>query len=439
MGCAAFNRAMGSIETLGNPVVAVVSTSMLLVNVNAGDLPPVSTGTAEASLFSSPKTDTEEEFVTRGSSGGRADDIFVAYERLLHASAYYIATSTYSMPAPRGDTSASSSAPSKVEARSGSPEGDYYFRGGGGCSGLLVTASPSPRLPARGGDGKPTDATATGSADTKSRRNSTQSMPQSSSVPITQTAHIRLSDIAPLPLLVFDTKTFSVLGGLEEGFFFQGGVADWISRARPWRRRGDTLGVESSTHSCCRSRKQNIFVQSKCAHGEPPTLHRSDGGVRRVHEQEWARRFVRAWTATREEREQFRDDVGLVGELDTRTRLDDADGGDSNAEPRMSSTQKTSIIGEGQNVKGTEGMVDTEVLNQQYPGRQSNRRSVPWGLLEGKAAMDQWNRLPAVRLQALVQADADLFFLPLLLLKPSAGETSGYACSGVFVVRHGTC
>ncbi|CAM9968750.1 unnamed protein product, partial [Pylaiella littoralis] len=36
--------------------------------------------------------------------------------------------------------------------------------------------------------------------------------------------------------------------------------------------------------------------------------------------------------------------------------------------------------------------------------------------------IDQWNRLPAAKLEALVQADADYFFLPLLLLQQSPGE-----------------
>lgn len=395
---------MENIETLGNPVVAVLSTSTLLVNVNTADI-PVSTGTSEASFSASSETGAEE--FARGSDG-RADDVFVAYER-LHAS-----TPISSVPASRGDA-CTSCAPRRAQPAPGAHEADYSL-GGGGCSGLLVTAS-SPHLEARDSDGKQTDATGVGSAGNESR-GKTQSRPQSSSVP-TQTA-LSLSDIAPLPLLVFDSETFSALGELNEGFFFQGGVAEWISRARPWGRRGDMSEIESSC-SWSWHRRLNLSVRPIGANGEPLTLHGRDGDVCHMHKREWARQLVRARTATREEREQLRVDVGLVGELDTKTYFDDAGGRDSNAEPRISGTHNANSSG-GQNGKRKKGVVHTEVLNER-PGRQSNRRSASWELPEGGAAMDQWSRLPAAKLQALVQADADLFFLPLLLLQLSTGET----------------
>lgn len=401
---AAFNRAMENIETLGNPVVAVLSTSTLLVNVNTADT-PVSTGTSEASFSTSSETGAEE--FARG-SGGRADDIFVAYER-LHAS-----TPISSVLASRGDA-CTSCAPRRAQSTPGAHDADYS-RGGGGCSGLLVSAS-SPHLEARGSDGKQTDATGVGSAGSESRGN-TQSKSQSSSVP-TQTA-LSLSDAAPLPLLVFDSETFSALGELNEGFFFQGGVAEWISRARPWGGRGDMSEIESSC-SWSRHRRLNLSGRPIGANDEPSTLHSNDGGVCHMHKRECVRQFIRARTATREEREQLRVDVGLAGELDTKTYFDDTRGRDSNAEPRISGTHNASTI-DSQNGKKKKGVVHTEVLNEP-PGRQSNRRSVSWELPDGEAAMDQWSRLPAAKLQALVQADADLFFLPLLLLQLSTGET----------------
>lgn len=142
----------------------------------------------------------------------------------------------------------------------------------------------------------------------------------------------RLRDIAPMPLLVFDTDTFSALGTLDERFMFGGTVAEWVTRASvrftitlstndtysnssgdshiPECARCPLAPIDNNDHNTDRRRRRKrrktiqdtgyewydiedltpLGISQKTAQGE------EEGPVVCVHRSEWGRRFLRPWT-----------------------------------------------------------------------------------------------------------------------------------------------
>lgn len=222
----------------------------------------------------------------------------------------------------------------------------------------------------------------------------------------------RLSHMAPLPLLVFDTETFLALGELDERFAFQGGIAEWLSRAK----------LESSNQLFCDRNPDGdpccCDASSRAGHGPQSRDHtnvefagstallHSDRIVRHLHEREWSQRFVGAWPNEGAFSEEASRPRGSSVEKDApRTYVDEMDElRDSRAE------------------EGLQGQAS-------YHPRSRVHEASPWNDDEDPkesevVAMDHRSQLPTEELEALVQADADLFFLPLVLREPTSGEAA---------------
>lgn len=368
-----------------NAVVAVLSMSTLLL--------PASVADSSTRDSSRENTENTAEDVNSNDVPEAESDIFVGYERMKDAypsltpSTALKSTKTYfGLPVGASGTSGPAKDGGNVvfaeEARN-SQHGHVHQRGNAGAvDALLVTALPfrlatdrqqDNAVPTssieRNGDIEVRSAVGEGEHDQKQHREA-EGMGRArlkthalTPPPAERQVPFRLSMAAPLPLLVFDTETFSALGELDERFSFQGGVAEWISRARlgnmgqgtedsvigdlccdqlSLRRQGPPRKMSEATHSCA-TPKGTCF----------------DGAVQHVHEHVWGRRFVRSWP-----------------EDDTNTA--------ENAPPKGSRNERAS---------------------------------------EHEVIIDKWNRLAPGSLEALVQADADLFFLPYLLSWPSPGDT----------------
>lgn len=397
----------------GNSIVAVFSTSVFLLPA----------GTADKSV---PETSTlnEEDVTDHASDDDSSEkaprDIFIAYERMKTNSS--LALNNMDASSGSHTKAARQFGPGK-DAEDGStggrrapydPYGVRQRKPICNQTGLLVTASPSRLATSRhqrdhGDDsatsspGKVIDET----EETGRRRFSTGS-PRSPGAPREPPA-IRLSDVAPLPLLVFDTETFLALGELDERFAFQGGIAAWISRAK--LGSGDPgSGTHMNTDGYClhaSSSHCDGAPGSTCATLDRGTSTRSSclaNTVQHVHEQEWGRQFVGSYS----------DDVV--------TADDTVQSKGYMAEQRVQNTLSSSAITRGnfgQPDQAEEQVVPREGGEQDGPSQPGDSESAR---KPEEAILDQRTRLTPAKLEALVQADADLFFLPLILSWRPSGE-----------------
>lgn len=263
---------------------------------------------------------------------------------------------------------------------------------------MLVTATPSHKhwaggrpmssSPPDGGSGVPSgeggrehDRDRRGKAEEAEKARSRTNPPSSSTR--LQASKKSLINAAPLPLLVFDTATLLVLGEFDEQFAFQGGVAEWISRAK-FKSRGKDVDFKSDVHdiAACPTTSGGLC---------------SDQAVQHVDEREWGARFV-----------------GTCPE--DRFQL-----GGSTAEQRAPDVTSPS---EDRNISGVpEGGFTEQVFLRQGTDEDEfvRREAFPNSATSEEVTLDQWNRLPLAKLEVLLQADADLFFLRLLLLPPPSG------------------
>lgn len=227
---------------------------------------------------------------------------------------------------------------------------------------------------------------------------------------------LRLSEMAPLPLVVFDVDTFSVLGELDEGFLFQGGIADWVRRAQRWE--GGAKDGASRMHKCSlsmsRPRRCPQFQEDRYTECNIST----DGIVLHVHEPEWGNRYVHPWPIWR-----GNDKRGV-----SRGKGEAGDGA-RNAYAILSETMQGAPSAGYENPTSPK---DWERLNGNSGDPEGARgwrgdssrvgQDTFTRIAEDDMNIDQWSRLPPAELEKLVQADADLFFLPWLLASPSKGE-----------------
>lgn len=205
--------------------------------------------------------------------------------------------------------------------------------------------------------------------------------------PPRQPPAMRLSNAAPLPLLVFDTETFFAMGELDERFAFQGGIAEWISRAKfDGYRRPETMCAATG-------------------HGTSTGSPGLDSTVQHFHESEWGRRFVRSWP----------DDRGSTD--------DDFQSTASRAEQRMPGARcpRLDRHGHGDGPQ-PDGIWERECLRESGDSASSKSRDFGDQGTSTEITIDQWNQVRPEKLEALVQLDADLFFLPQLLSRQSPGE-----------------
>lgn len=209
----------------------------------------------------------------------------------------------------------------------------------------------------------------------------------------------RLSNAAPFPLLVFDTQTFLALGELDERFAFQGGIADWISRAK-LKRSNHGVGIDPDVAGrCCDAspyrHRTTPRKRRAAADRRTVTLSRcSDGSVPHVHDSSWSKNFVRPWP-----------DSDFRLRCPTSEEDDRPDGGVRNSEIR-----------------------EQAFRSQADDDRFGERQGVSNARTSEDIILDQWTRLSLAKLEGMVQADADLFFLPLLmLLSPRSGKA--WRCS----------
>ncbi len=371
---AAINRAVEVVPAYS--VVAVLSTSArLLPGSNADAL----AGAGSAALGGSNDAGSEDA----------EGDIFVAYERMRGKGVAFSSDSAAEEPAITGGF-----------RDGGRGRGDQHGRSChdnsiGREEGLLVTAMNLDGVPRSSREtGVGTSAEADGdrygvdrSADTTlpgPARSGAEHPPPPEAA--RQRSATSLSDMAPLPLLVFDTETLLALGELDERFAFQGGIAEWISRAESVS--GERAGGTTNTGLRCRQMRA-----SPRRRRDSPSKHFPDPGapggggppcsggrtVRHVHSREWGKRLVRSWPE---------DGAG-------RSRGSAAERG----------TPDTPCRGAG--CPGTGGL----------PGGtlEERRRGFGDSREDETIAIDPWSRVSPAELESLVQADADLFFLPLLL------------------------
>lgn len=446
---AAINRAVKTIP--GNSVIAVLSTSVLLLD----------TDTTDTSASSVPKPGLDH----LAGDEETASDIFVAYERLRSSAATSTSPvgcdSSHSSEA--GPTSSVDS-DAKVESASretgsydeyGNIRCDINSGSGNPSSGVLVTASSSCLAATRAREnittfeeheknvaavqplatGDMQDDGQRGLKDTDSMNPRTKqndwvqagAAPSSPPPPqpLPQQASI-LSSAAPLPLLVFDIETFLALGFLDEGFAFQGGVAEWISRSNSssdWHGNvgGTTFSCSPASH---RWRGSIRGSRATTDGGSSSGVSSATGGVRHVHEREWGRRFLSPWPPIHER------DTGQPENDVIRAEKSNLHGKNDDATDRRYSTAKPSTPDMRHSSVGRVDGVPRNRVDEQASLRRDgiegfDRSRSSSKVTDREVKLDEWSRLSVESLEKLVQADADLFFLPLLLLLGSPpGEES---------------
>lgn len=429
---AAVNLAMKTIP--GNSIVAILSMSALL-------LP---TRTLDSSGSASMDTENGHNDVNSATrSEGVSIDIFVAYERLKNSplvvpSPMALNKTMASYASPR-EATGSFSPSEKGGYRDASWEGVPYDecehlrdRSGVGdeIEGLLVTALP-PRVtsdqPGDRGNGLPrrprekddpravppvgevnhaqggfTETEAAWLGHSRGMQPPPPQSPRSPSPPPPrprQPVGKSLSDMAPIPLLVFDTETFLALGELDERFAFQGGIAEWINRA--------TFG--SGNHSCSCGHSSWRRTESPKEMFATANRKASTGlpcygiGVRNVHEHEWGRRFLQSWPNRGE---------SSVNGVHARGFIAKRQAGDE-LHPGVHLSRGVSQSDDGKQTALPNGISRDEI---QQPNDLADQHASDEGII------DQRNRLHSAKLEAMIQADADFFFLRLLLLEQPSGE-----------------
>lgn len=411
----AINRAVETIP--GNSLVAVLSTSARLL--------PASTADVSAPAPSMPMADNEAGRTINGIlSQQSSSDVFVVFEKIKSAVS---ARSSWMSPAERAAEFGPREDGSQRNPGAGGTRYDHYGHArypndaGDDSRGLLITAVlpsdvTSDDVTSDGEDvwsshraqgDRVQSPGEEGEAERQDRHKGTEGARQARSE-AGPPRGARISDVAPIPLLVFDTETFWALGELDERFAFQGGVAEWISRARLGDVDGG--GAVSLDASCrCdaspRRRRRSPGRQRSETGRDFPTGPACSGGtttaVHHVHAREWGKRFVGTWAAdgVRPSTASFSEETGKLDERRPGVGWPASDDG-----------QRGEV---GKRVVETSEVAGVDEAGQ--PRNLGDRTS------EG-ATVDQWTRLPPEKLEALVQADADLFFLPLLLLQNHSGE-----------------
>ncbi|CAM9423268.1 unnamed protein product, partial [Ectocarpus sp. 12 AP-2014] len=416
----AVNLAMETVPS--NSIVAVLPMSVLLLPARTLD----SSGPAS--------TDTEHghsDVDSAARSEGAAIDIFVAYERLKSSSP------VFPSPMTLNKTKASSSSPREAKGYFGASVSEgvpndeckhIRDRSGDGdeIEGLLVTALPSRATSDRQGDcgngflrfpqekdgpraiplvggvdyGK-VGSKEIGAAWLGHSRGLQPPPPQSPRSPSPPPPRPReligksLSEMAPIPLLVFDTETFLALGELDERFSFQGGIAEWINRAKFGRGNHDCSCGRSSWRRTG-SPKETLAKPSRRTSTELPC---SGINVCNVHEQEWGRHFMSSWSEPGER------------------SVDGVHAREFTAEQQVGDELHPSVHPASRGVDHSEAGNQTVVSNCisgdgiQQPTNVADRHACD------EVSLDQRNSLHWAKLEALIQADADLFFLRLLLLE----------------------
>lgn len=416
----------------GNSIVAVLSTSTFLLPVSTVD---------PSTLESDCVNDGCGEFRNNSSEERRATDVFVAYERLRNSFSVH--------PPTVGFNCTGSQSPSTGEAT------EATTSRGNGCKrghlsaedfqhlevnhhrsristhseGLVVTAMPVHLTVGQGSD----EVGHTNPRSSKKRQTAGVVRPEQRKVrhgqrhltnmgtadgarataPLTpprSPAATRLSHIAPLPLLVFDTETFSAVGELDERFAFQGGIAEWLSRVQIGSSDQIFNAHPGGDIFCC-------STSSRAGHGSQnggnataevdhsTELLGSDNVVWHLHQREWSERFIRPGPDEGACTEQTSEWSGSPVEncapdapLDGMNGVCDSKKNDGCQD--QTSHHQGSRVDEPSEWNSDEDFTKSEVV-----------------------MMDRWSRILPVKLEALVQADADLFFLPLLLGQPTSGET----------------
>lgn len=341
------------------------------------------------------------------SSQESASDVFVAFEQIR------------SSWRPPGEETGDFLPRDDASRKNSGSDGARYDRygharhpnddGGNESEGLLITVLPS-HLTAPGGEDAGSSRQAQGGRGASSGEEDGQGRDRHGGAtedpqPPPST---RLGDAAPLPLLVFDTETLSALGELDERFAFQGGVAEWISRATRLSRidQGGVVSTETGTSCCCNASPRRCRgspageKRSKTGSDDPTGPPCSDGtAVQHVHAREWGKRFVGLWPD-----ESARPLRSPLDEPDARrSGVDWHSGGDG----QRGKIMEKQAFGPG-------AVADADEIGQ--PINSGDPRTTSAGVM-----VDQWTQLPPAKLEALVQADADLFFLPLLLLQHPSG------------------
>lgn len=245
----------------------------------------------------------------------------------------------------------------------------------------------------------------------------------------------RLRDIAPMPFLMFDTHSFAVQGELDERFLFEGGVAEWLTRVRLWQTPSSKINSVDFACAGCPSipKKQSplrfkgtLVSDSNSSTAGISRIDEGAGSIVGVHGQGWAGIYLRPWPMNwckYEENQNQHDgdgtsetfaasDVGLSSNIDAQyisTVNDTTNNGIPFEMARVEGPQKESSGDDGRRRRGG--------------------NAKPSKPTEIGSRLDQWSLLPPGQLEKLVETDADLFFLPWLLLQAAEGTTS--ACQTI--------
>ncbi|CAM9672191.1 unnamed protein product, partial [Ectocarpus sp. 6 AP-2014] len=412
----AVNLAMKTVPS--NSIVVILPMSALLLPARTLD----SSGPTS--------TDTEHghsDVDSAARSEGAAIDMFVAYERLKSSSP------VFPSPMTLNKTKASSSSPREATGYFGpsGSEGVPYDE----CKhlrdrnddvdeieGLLVTALPSRATSDRQGDcgngflrfAQEKDGPSVGGVDyakvgsketgaawlghSRGLQPPPPQSPRSPSPPPPRPRELigkSLSDMAPIPLLVFDTETFLALGELDERFSFQGGIAEWINRAKFGSSNLDCRCGRSSWRRT-ESPKETL---AKASRRTSTGLPYSCINVRNVHAQEWGRQFISSWSEPGER---------SVDGVHAREFMAEQQVGDELL-PSVHPPSRGVDQSEAGNQTVSSNCISGDGIQQ--PTDFADRHA------SYEVSLDQRNRLHWAKLEALIQADADLFFLPLLLLE----------------------
>lgn len=390
----------------GSSVVAVLSTAAML-------LPASAPGTFAPTISTLGPEYIPNAGNNSAAGGEETSDVFVGYERLKSTSSFLTSSSapnqTDSSDGSRDGASGSLSLLNEDGCINAGVGGEWSNKFGhthhrsdiGTREKLLVTAIPSRRAtqsqcaggspvssPLDGGSGLPwVEGKREHGRDRRGKAQEAEkarpTSGPSSRLAQWQLPAKRLSNAAPLPLLVFDTETFVALGELDEQFAFQGGVAEWINRAT-FSSRDNSGGTKTDMLGTKRRTKSDAS--------------RSDQTVRHVDKREWGTKYVGSCPEAR------------------------LQPGGSSIEQSVPIARSPSVDRHINDVP--EGGVNEQLFFRQgagadelFPREDSSNLAT-----SGEVIIDQWNRLPLAKLDALLQADVDLFFLRLLLLPPPSGE-----------------
>lgn len=261
----------------------------------------------------------------------------------------------------------------------------------------------------------------------------------------------RLRDIAPMPFIVFDTHTFFALGELDERFLFEGGVAEWLTRARLWHtpssKNNNAGNMCASCPSISTKQSRRRFRETFAPNNKGSTLgisHTFQGAglILTIHGRKWASMYLRRWPMSwgrGEEHQKQRDedstsgvsatsDVGLSSNIDA-PHLTAVENDTNNGIP----FEVAGVQGPQEKMSGDDGRVG--IKGEHGYGRREENEN-PSKRREVGNMVDQWNILPPGQLEELVQTDADLFFLPWLLLQ--AAEGTNHVCRVIEGDRNST-